>query len=525
MRNLVKVLCIILAFGMLFTACGKEEAAVSTETVAAESSTAESNTTTEDANKIDISQEVKLKMLLIGDVAKDWDAIMAEFNKMSKKDLNAELETIYVSWADSGTKYPLMMMSGEDLDLCFVANWMDYSKNVQKGAFIPLDDYLQKYAPNALKKLPKEAWDDVLFEGKTYAVPRYKFEYQNWAGVAVRGDLMKKYGITSIESTEDFGKYLDAVKTNENGLIPLNAAAEDWNPGLFMMYGVGLNYADLSVGGSLKYNTLEEKPTVSYDPTDATAMEWHKIASEWYKKGYWSKNILNNKVKSMEAFNAGQSGAACLGLNEFNNTYQTWNTTHPEWDVQFFPFNPKGNPYYTQSFNSTGLAVSVASKNPERSVMLIDKFFESEDYWNMLSYGIKGTHWEPTDDGKIQLPAGKPADGYSQFQNCPWGYGDFQGFHKASKSEWPKMAEYEKMMFENAKPTPLRGFMANTESIKNELAALETVRATYSHSLAWGVGDTVALQKKAADEANKAGLEKVLTELQKQVDEFMASKK
>lgn len=416
-----------------------------------------------------------------------------------------------------------MMMSGEELDLCFVANWQDYSKHCQRGAFISLDDYIQKYAPNAVKKLPKEAWNDVLVDGKTYSIPRYKYKYQNWGGVAVRGDLMKKYGITSITSTEDFGKYLDAVKINESVLIPLNAASEDWPAGLFDMFKVGMNYADLSVGGGLRYNALDEKPTIIYDYDDPDSIAWYKIARDWYIKGYWSKNILNNKVKSMDAFNAGQGGAACLGVNEFSNSYQIWNSKHPEWDVQFFPFNLEGNPYYTQSFNSTGLAVSVTSKNPERSVMLIYKFFESEDYWNILAYGIKGIHWESTDDGKIQLPAGKLADGYSQFYNCPWGYGDYQGFHKVSKSEWPKMEEFEKMLFEKAKPTPLRGFVANTGSIKNELAALETIKNTYGYSLTWGCADPEVTVKKVMDEAKKAGLDKVMVEIQKQIDNFILS--
>jgi putative aldouronate transport system substrate-binding protein len=527
-KKLSKVMCIILTLGMLltalFTGCGQKDDSASTNSTTV-ATTPEASTVAEEPDKIDISKEVKLNLLVVGDPAKDWDAVLGEFNTMLKKDLNAELTTTFVGWADTGTKYPMMLMSGQDLDLVFVASWMDYQKHVQKGAFLPLDDYIQKLAPNASKKLPKEAWDDVLVDGKTYAVPRYKFEYQNWAGVAVRGSLMKKYGLTKIDNMEDFGKYLDAVKTNEKGLIPLNAAAEDWPVNLFLRYKNCLNYSDLNMSNGLYYDAGDEKPTVKCEFVEPSVLEAAKITRDWYNKGYWSKNILNNKVRSQDAFVNGQSASACLGLNEFNNNYVKWNTDHPDWDVQFYPFNPEGSPYYTASFNTTSLAVSITSKNPERCVMVMDKFYESEEYWNILSYGIKGTHWEPTSDGKIQVPAGKSTDAFPQFSTCPWGYGDFQGFHKASMNEWPGMAAREEVMFKNAKPTPLRGFVIKTDTIKNEIAAMEAVKTTYIYSYVWGTEEPEVIQKKAMDEMKKAGFEKVMVEIQKQIDEFMANKK
>lgn len=528
MKNLGKVMSIVLVLGMLFstllTGCGQKDE--STATNSATTNSQVTSTVAEDTSKVDISKAVTLNMLLVGDPAKDWDAVLGEFNKLAKKDLNAELTTTFVGWGDTGTKYPMMLMSGQELDLVFVASWMDYAKQAQKGAFIALDDYIQKFAPSAMEKLPKEAWNDTLVDGKTYAIPRYKFEYKNWAGIAVRGDLMKKYGLTKISSLEDCGKYFEGVKANEAGLIPLNAASNDWPINLFMGYKNGLNYSDLGISSAgFKYYAGDAKPTLSYDFSDPLFLEWSKTARDWYNKGYWSKNILNNKVKSMDAFVNGQSASACLGLNEFNNSYVSWNKQHPEWDVQFYPFNPEGSPYYPDSFNTTSFAVSVTSQNPERAVMLLDKFYESEEYWDTLSYGIKGTHWEPTADGKIQLPAGKAEDAFPQFSTCPWGYGDFQGFHKPSLNDWPGMAAQEDYMFKNSKSTPLAGFVVNTDSIKNEIAALSTIDTTYISSLVWGTSDVDIIVKKAMDEANKAGLEKVMTEVQKQMDAFMANKK
>ena len=526
MKKLTRLFCVVialtLAVGGLMTGCGGNAATTTEATVT--STTVTGTTASATTAGIDTSEHVKLNWLLLGDPSKDWDSVQAEINKLTARDLNAEISATFIGWGEFSQKYPLVIMSGQDLDMICTAPWCSYSSYVQKNAFMELtDEMLQKYAPAALEKLPQAAWNEVKVNGKMYAIPRNKIEVNAPIGIAVRGDLMKKYGMTSIASIDDLEKYYANVKKNETNLIPFNSMASDWHPGYVMLLPKGFNWDDLSAAG-LTYYAADAKPTALFSSADPTMQQWYKKARDWYNKGYFNKNILNSKVNSQTAFAQGQSASAIEQETSFNSDYKKINDEHPDWDIQFFLVNGQTGPYYRAAYNGTSFAISASSNNTERSLMFLDKLFSDEEYFNLAAYGVKGKHWELTADNKIKVPDGQPVDLYPPTASCPFGMGDFMSWGKTSVNDWPQHEALTKMMSSQANASPLVGISINTDEFKNEAAAINALGSKFGGSLLWGVVDPDKILTKYIEDCKKAGLQKILDSVQKQVDDFVAAK-
>ncbi|MBE1441449.1 extracellular solute-binding protein [Paenibacillus sp. OAS669] len=85
------------------------------------------------------------------------------------------------------------------------------SGSVEAGVFMPIDDLLKQYAPNLLKNVPKDAWEAVSYNGKTYGIPTYLTNPSRRA-TFIRSDLLEKAGLKPPQTVEEFLDVLRAFK-------------------------------------------------------------------------------------------------------------------------------------------------------------------------------------------------------------------------------------------------------------------------------------------------------------------------
>lgn len=78
----------------------------------------------------------------------------------------------------------------------------DMGGSVEAGIFMPLDE-LQKHAPNLMKKIPKEAWEGVKYNGKIYAIPDV-LNHTSRRGTYIRMDLLKKTGLPVPKTVDEY---------------------------------------------------------------------------------------------------------------------------------------------------------------------------------------------------------------------------------------------------------------------------------------------------------------------------------
>ena len=156
----------IFLFTMLLSACGsssKPDAAATGTPAATAAPSAAANTPAS-------LPEVKLTWYFPGNFPQpEQDQVFAEVNKVIKAKINATVDFKPFAFGDYDQKMKVVIASGEPYDLAFTSNWINnYAQNVAKGAFLPLDDLLAKYAPQSFASVPKTFWDATKVKGKIY---------------------------------------------------------------------------------------------------------------------------------------------------------------------------------------------------------------------------------------------------------------------------------------------------------------------------------------------------------------------
>lgn len=472
-----------------------------------------------------IKEEAHLVMYLLGNPPRDIDLVMEKLNILTRRDLNTTLEVRYLSWGDWKNKYPLLFTTGEQFDLIYTADWALYHDMAEKGAFMALDDLLPKFAPKTWANMPGEAWNQVTYQDNIYMVP-YNFKaIHSCAGFIYREDLRKKYGVPEITNLSTFMAYLQALKENNSDIIPLNAsygAAENWLPGQLMSCIEDKDLISTGVRGVpfLKINNNKELYIPAFN--EELFKEKRDIMREFYLKGYWSKNVMSNKQKSIDSFVNGTSGACFSRPVDVNSYYSQIKSKHPDWELGvWFPHELKTK-VFLRSFLGNGMAINRNAKHPKRALMLLDKLHNDPEYAYLTRYGIKGKHYELNEKGQYVLPEGlSMADsGFTPDSMSPWGWREHK-YTLISGDSWPEYNQIEKELFAKGIQLPDVGFKPSLENISAEVSALKQVSEQYAAPMNFGLYPVDEGYSRLIKEMKNAGIDKVYEEIKRQWEEFL----
>jgi putative aldouronate transport system substrate-binding protein len=492
------------------------------------STNTEGSTNTGGDAAVDTSKFVKITYMVLGNKPTNgqFEKVLAEVNKIMKEKINAELEWKWIEWTDWQTKYNLALASGEPVDLITIGtDWLDTWGNAQRGAFMNLDDLLPKYAPQTWNSIPEKDWSESKYNGKIVLIP--EDQYTQWVnhGFFYRGDWAKEAGITEpIKDWEGIGKYLQYIKDNKPDVIPWDAVS-----GTSTFGGFDTSYTDnlelpISTGYLPVFTTksYDEKYTVNSPVFEDTMVKYATMMKEWADKGFWREDVLNNKNDTRASLRAGLTGMDQHHTQTFGGLRVQMDKDQPGSDLQMFPFARQGgNNLLELSITHGGTSVGAHSKNPERALMAYDLIRNDEQIYHLLNYGIEGVQYE-VKDGKRQQPAGydETKDGfYSDF----WG-GRVDKFEIPSVTTWDQLeetyyAEYDKIK----KPYPYGQFVFDKTPVEAELTAITQVTGEMGPAIAYGkAGDPVKAVEQFRSKLKTAGYDKVLAELQKQMDAFKA---
>ncbi len=467
---------------------------------------------TAQTNPLDTSERVDLVMYLMGNEPPRYQAMLEEFNKMALADLNCTLTVYFIGWGEYMTKYPLLFSSGEEFDLAYAATWVDYANLAKRGAFLPLEDLLPIYCAESLKDHPKEALYQATVDGHVYAYTSNVKTYSAY-GAIVRGDLMDKYGIEEIKSFDDYAAYLQAVKDNEPTFT--NPAAGYSDPLFEEVFLFSKGYYPLtgSTGGIYYIDPNAEKPVVMAAHELPEFKEMADMMKKWSDAGYWPKSVLSIQDDGGTQI---RMGVAASRLHNFDSYTGDYRNNPAEWNIRWFNLVPKLNHL---SYMQDSMVVPATSKHPGRALMLLDKIRTDERYYNMLTYGIEGTDYTFDENGFMVTTNPDEFGG----EPGTWGF-RMEKFHRIGAGAPPTYYEEKQALEDAVVPNIFRSFNMDTAPIKNEYAAMQNLYAQYYSPLSVGVstdvdGDIAKLTELAAAAGNDA----VKAELQKQIDNFIAT--
>ncbi len=532
-----KRVSLLLVFVMLATvlcACGSKDSGTqetatkeSSETQKQEETPAQTEAEEPESTGPDISEEVTLVMYLIGDRPVDNDEVFAKINERLKAEINATIDVKFMSWSEYEQKYPLIFASGEDWDIIYTADWCFYNAQATKQGYYEITrEALETYAPMSAETMYPEAWEQAKVNDKVYMLPMNYKEITAYVYMA-RGDLMDKYGITSVASLDEAESYMDAIVENEPSLIPIDVGSDYDKLFLYDRMWKKANWESeekvIGVGpwqAMASVSELDDSAAVLGNFDQPEFLDVITRLKDWKDRGFWSKNAVVNTQNNTESFQAGKSALALMNANTAKSVYASVTAEHPEWDVRVFDAQD-GVPPVLNSYLANGMSIFSKSKNPERALMALDYLRNDEEVNSLFCYGIEGKHWEASGDGTlVSLP---DSSNYAYDSNCNWGVRN-DAYWRVIEGGIPNLPELNKGWQDTARSERYQTFVFNDESVKNEIAAIGEIFDTDYKLLGLGfTDDPEADIAKLREKMEAAGAQKVYDEIQKQALEFIAA--
>ncbi|WP_379134578.1 extracellular solute-binding protein [Paenibacillus sp. sgz500958] len=476
------------------------------------------------ANQGDASKEelkkVKLTWYLVGDAHKDQDKIVAEWNKMLEKDLNTTIDLKFTTWNDWLTKYNLLLTSGEKIDMIFASNWADFYKLSKQGAFLDLKDLLPTYAPVTWGNVPKQDWESVTVKDGIYAVPNTNPEYTP-DGFVYRQDWLKEFGLPEFTDLNSIEAYLDAVKTKKN-VTPINGAAYENVNRLFRFW----NDFQMITGDVIGATSYENPRDIQIIPFTDEYEAWVKKMKEWEEKGYWNKNSLSSKQEAGDFIKTGQGAIYWRNPSSAGGFINEVKSKGLKMDIGYFPFTRFHNYVIPTLPIANGMAIPKSAANPERSLMVLDKLRNDPAYFNLMTYGIEGTHWAKGEDDKtIVIPApGVDLNVTPRYDIASWGW-RYEGNMKKEKGGWDGLDALKEEFKPISKQDIFGPIYLDYEPVKTELAAVNQVFEQYGKPLMLGLtADVDGSLKTYREKLKAAGVEKLLAYVQGEANKYFDEK-
>lgn len=517
-RRFMFLLAMVLAVSTLLGACGGNGGKNASGEKSA--NTGSSNAAVTSEGGVDLSQEVKLKMLLVGGKPTDYDEVFGKLNELLKEKINATVEAEFLDWADWTQKYPLKFAADEDFDIAYTANWAFYNDQARKGGFLELtEDMLKTYMPQTWEAMPQVSWDQAKVDGKLYMVPNNNVEVTDKV-VIIREDLRKKYNLEPVTSPETYAAYVKTVGANEKGISAFGAKPADgwkWHELDQILLEQKNDWNLIDYNFPLAYKLTDEKAQLFnvYDtPEFRELLTYYKDLAD---NKAWSKNIVSNKNDVWQDMKAGKVGSYAQTLGTLGANLAELRRDKPEYEgaiVDLTPDSKKIGAISTQN----GMAIHATSKNVERSLMLIDLLQNDKEIHDLTMYGISGKHYEPVGDDRYS--AGPSAANYTGFSN--WGWNSPLNRKDAS---YPVEADdilkqWEPKVYHFA----LETFVFDDTKVKNEVSNVGNVMLRYAIPLEYGlIPDLDKGQADLIKQLKSAGIDKIQQELQSQIDAFLAA--
>ncbi|UQZ83347.1 Bacterial extracellular solute-binding protein [Paenibacillus konkukensis] len=436
-------------------------------------------------------------------------------NEITKKKLNATVKFVPISFGSYAQQLNLMGASNEKLDLLVSGVGGTYSTQVAQGRLLALDDLLAKYGGDITKTLDPAFIQAAKVNGKLYGITSNR-DLAADRSLLMRKDLIDKYKIdlSKLTSYKDLDSVFQTIKDKEPGITPLvlytssTTPADQFVNSDFDILGDRIGVIDYA-NKDLKVLNLFETPQYA---------DYLNTARAWYDKGYILKDAATSKDNGSDLVKAGRAFSYFI-TSKPGNVTQTARTTGYEM-VEYKISKPVSNTSHITRFM---WSIANSSQDPARTMMLLNLMYSDKDLINLLSWGIEGRDYVKKSDNVIDYPQGVDAKSVPYGLNQGWLFGDqFKSyvFNGDPEDIYKQTDQFNK----EALKSPVLGFTFDSSPVKTEVAAVTNVMNQYRAGLETGTLDPKAALPDFIGKLKSAGIDKIIAEKQKQIDEWTKTK-
>lgn len=541
-RKLVSLMCMVSMMSAMLSGCGgrpggegpkeaskpgREESRESKAQPTEEGTSEEAEAGSGDLEYVELKWDA---LSYQPDNIKDLDLIQAALDEYFKEKLNCRVVLNPMTIGAYLENVPTKLMSGEEMDLITVNSDVPYNNYANMGAFFPIDTLWDEYGSDVKSLFGEGVWESLKVGGHIYGVPVLKdncyiigYIYnktlaeelgldmeQGWAGFAG----MEEYLTEAVRlRNERFPEYAHMPLMMDGGEIcPYWVALERFGAGEFAVCNIPGKEVARELGTDKVFNYFE---TDAFREACLAKQRLVQTGVLAYDTDVFETNLL--------------AEPSTLLIVSWGYTWIDEHLFGENYDAKLVVFDD----VWTDGGNYTGAmtAIGANSKNPERAMMAIELFNTDPYLATLMRFGVEGEHWEKDADGEMRL-ANRNAD----VANVGWlqWYGPFYGnltivdapesYGGPDGIMLQKMAEYN----DEAILAAHMGFVLDTTPIENELSACNNVVSEYYGNLVGGRHGSSEAVDRMIDEMNaklkENGLERILTEVQAQIDAWAEGK-
>lgn len=458
--------------------------------------------------------------------------VEAAVNEYMIPNYQIEVEFLPMSIADYYANTPLMLSSGEELDVLPIM-FSTASSWLSMGGILDLAPYMDSEEGQKIIEAlgDEETAYAATCNGVLFGFPANKEFYSN-RGFLLRADICDELGFTEKYNLDrpDADIY-DGTGISWEDEEAMLAAVKEAYPDMTAFYLSTTAKADLLFDllddgfGVLDMVADREGTTVVNMYETEQYREHVKRMADWYDKGYIYKDAATGSTRADEMMRAGNTfsypnniAPGALISTNISNGCKCY-IVHRE---------PENKGFITTSdvsFMNTGIATQ--SKDPEMAFKFISALYSDPTLFNLWQFGIEGVHYQLLEDGTAYYVEGESESNYKYHQNSGWQMGDqFKGLvwndGTAGPDYWDALKEHN----QKGDRSPAYGFRWDSTEYSTELTALNAIKEQYIYQLETGTcgSDNVDDLLEEFNEAlYNVGLQDIMDAKQAQIDAWLAA--
>lgn len=424
-------------------------------------------------------------------------------NAYLEEKIGVHLDIQCVSWGDWGNRRTNVVSTNEPYDLMFT-DMGSYVNDVQMGAFADITDLMSE-VPGLTDLIPEDYLNACKINGRLYAIPAYK-----------DSSMTNFFVWTKSYVDEYFPDYADAHTLAEitEGLKAMKEGTGE-APFLLNQDGIscitGNKYDAMglgSIGLGVSYHSGSTEVVPVYEQEDVLADL--RIVHEWMEAGY---------INSDAAIRSEATGMCGVGVA------QGWPSAAQGWGegrgAEVVVSQYEDTVVSNDTVQGSMTCISASSSHKLEALKLLELVNTDTTLRDMLAYGEEGVNFEYVEE-----------DGYQRVNklNSDWTLaaytqGTFFNMSLTTGSVGNPYVDEVKVQNETAIASPAMGFVCDTTSISDKIAACQAVFEEYKSLLLTGTGDPDVFCPEMMAKMREAGFDDIQKEVQAQFDAWLAANK
>lgn len=424
---------------------------------------------------------------------------------------------------------------GYDVAWTHVDNIQDLlSKEVIKTNLMP---YMEKWGEKILQDVPEHSFAQFT-DPKTnylYAIPRHMPTADDRSRLLVRKDWMEEAGIEEIKTIQVLDQYFNAVKTKYGtGQGFYTLFPDSGNVHLLREIAPTFYFPCGSDTYPIYVDVSEERLVVRNFLKTTEFRRWVEKCRSYVESGIAPRDPGSNKPENM--FYAGLCGAisdySVVKLSERIGAFKQNQTDGELYDVFL---ESETNKKWVMRGGDNCMVVLKNSKNVEE-VMDFFAWTKNQENHDLVTLGVENVNYYLTENGRVTFKnpeTGEIIPENKRFSvNAPyWAYNDitYQRWSDQISDEWIEETTNWEKDNEDGTPanynlSPLNGFNIYPTNAYKVAFQKVSDKMSMMPTLLMGRTDPNEIAKMVADtDAN--GMDDLIREVQRQIDEFLSYKK